>query len=247
MNFTRSSKRSKYFVFLFVIFCFSSSSIFTENVEKDSQKGLVIVAMGLPGSGKSSVFRELSMEIGASFFSEPEEKCWPAAVINRELSGNFSMLTWFRSIRVPMLFQADLIKKNGGLALVDSYYDKLLIQYLGKEGMEWLMSPDDPYYDVVKQVALLDWEHLPNADVLVFFDIDFDTWMSFLKKRNRKLDNDVFFLKSYATKNLFWNAAEHLAKVNSPKIVRFAQKDLSPHEAALNLKNLLIQEGVLKQ
>ncbi len=157
------------------------------------------------------------------------------------------MLTWFRSIRVPMLFKADLIRKNGGLALVDSYYDKLLIQYLGKEGMEWLMSPADPYYDVEKQIALLDLKHLPIADVVVFFDVDFDTWISFLKKRNRKLDNDVFFKKSYATKKLFCDAVEHLATVNSLKIVRFTQKDLSPHDAALNLKGLLIQEGVLKQ
>lgn len=230
------------FLFLITIFNFS---LFAENVKFDQQTGKLIVAMGLPGSGKSSVFQALAEDIGAELFSEPEEGAWPDAVMNRDLSGNFSMLCWFRSIRVPLLFQADLVRKKGAIAFADSYYDKLLFYYLGKPGMEWLCPSSDPYYHVIREMAAVDWRLLPNADIIVFFDLDLSTWKSFIKQRNRKLDCDESFLLSYHTQDLFWDAVQQLAHEMSIKVIRFTQIKESPYHAALRLKNILIKEGIL--
>jgi len=42
------------------------------------------------------------------------------------------MLMWFRSIRVPMLLEAQKLSENDKIVLIDTYYDKLLYYYLNK-------------------------------------------------------------------------------------------------------------------
>ena len=104
--------------------------------------GLMICATGIPGSGKSSVFQELKylFQTGV-LFSEPEEDDsftpWPRAVSDREKYGYFGAISWFRSMRVPILYDAKQAAQEGKTSLVDFYYDKLLYNYLGREGLDW--------------------------------------------------------------------------------------------------------------
>ena len=57
--------------------------------------------------------------------------------------------------------------------------------------MRWLISPSDRYFSVMKQIAEIDKDVLPDADIAVFFEVDKENWLSFLKNRNRSTDNDV--------------------------------------------------------
>lgn len=227
---------------LILLTCLMTSSLFCGQ----SSKGLLITAVGLPGSGKSSVMKELSGMIDASCFCEPEEKDWADAVMLRHLCGNFTMLNWFRAVRVPQLYRASQLRSTGEIAITDSYYDKLLAYYIGKPGMEWLIDPSDPYFDVVANMAKLDWDELPTADVIVFFDVSYEMWKSLLTKRNRLLDLDPKFLESYATQELFYNACKKLAHEKRVVLIKISQEWSSPKETAEKVKAILCSKGLIE-
>jgi adenylate kinase family enzyme len=204
----------------------------------------LIVAMGLPGCGKSTVFKELGLLHGLRVFHEPEEEIWPAAVHKRETCGPFTAITWFRSHRVPFLFEADAIKRAGQFVLVDSYYDKLLSYYLGKDGMEWLIATGDPYFALTVEMAELDYKHLPDADVLVFFELDEETWHQFLQHRNRALDRHEGLLKSFRTQEYLRRAAEEYAAQSGAVLITFRQQRSTQMQAARELTSVLARNGV---
>ncbi len=210
-----------------------------------SNKGKLIVAVGLPCSGKSSVMAGVAALIGAQAFLEPEEHEWGAAVRNWERCCHFTGLMWFRSARVPLLYEAARIRELGGVAIVDSYYDKLIASYLKRPGMEWLLSPDDSYFDIAMEIALTDWKVLPDADCIVSFQVDQPTWRAMLNSRNRALDRDELFAKSFATQSYIHEAASHLAAERGTRLVTYHQHYATEDQAAKLLLAMLRREGVL--
>lgn len=221
-------------------------NLFILNVyAKDPNQGLLITAMGLPCSGKSTICRELSQKLNVPVFLEVEEKQWEKAVFTRKDSGDFTMISWFRSMRVPELYQADNVRQRGGVAIVDSYYDKLLHLYLGHTCMEWLIKKEDPYFDVLKQLAQLDYNLLPDADVIIFFELTEATWKKFLQKRNRQLDNDEDLKKSFALQAVLLKAAQQYAKQKGKQLIHFQQDFSSVKEATEKLIKQLKQQGSL--
>ncbi len=210
------------------------------------QRGMLIAAIGLPGSGKSAVIRELGKLLNATTFHEPEEAEYTAAVTQRHICGNFTAMTWFRARRLPPLFEAHFMRLAGQTVLVDSYYDKLFGLFVGKKGMEWLIEPSDNYFKVVKDLLALDYERLPNADCLVSFELDKETWIKLLQIRGRELlDNDELFRDSFNTQQYYIDAAKHYADNSNCKLIRFKQAFSSPKEMAVLLKQQMEAEGVL--
>lgn len=207
--------------------------------------GLMICAMGIPGSGKTSVFHELShmLNTDAAFF-EPEENDsltpWPKAVSARDEYGYFGSISWFRAMRVPLLYEAKKASTSGKVALVDSYYDKLLNNYLGKDGLDWFFPRDDNYYPVVKAMAEYDYRYLPLADIVVFFNIEHELWNKYCIRRGRNMDKEEKFEEQcFSLQDPMKNACELYSKDFQKKIIFFEQKDLSPIENAKRLKKIL--------
>lgn len=212
-----------------------------------SGRGNFLSAVGLPCSGKSSVMQALGQKTGYVTFSEPEEKDWPVAVQNSQDVGMFTTLMWFRSVRVPMLIQAEKLAQLGEGVIVDSYYDKLMYYYLDKPGMEWLINKHDPYFQVLKEVACIDSRELPNASCLVVFEIEYEDWKYLLRKRNRAfMDNDETFLqKGFHTQQHFREAAYQSAQLNATKLIPFKQSISDPKTQAEKLYEILVSEGVI--
>ncbi len=188
--------------------------------ENGKQPGKLIVAMGLPGSGKSTIFRSLAGMSGAISLHEPEEEDWSVAVHERETCGRFTAITWFRSMRVPELYRADALRKQGRTVFVDSFYDKLIKDWLGKPGMEWLIDKDDPYYDLVSTLAQRDYEKLPEADCIVFFRVTKEVWNTMLQTRSRLLDWHPGFLDSFDTQQYFEDATHKYAGEKGATVLR---------------------------
>lgn len=216
---------------------------FPEDRMPKPESGLLVAGMGLPGCGKSSVFRELGALIGARAFLEPEEKDWTAAVSRRGDVGHFTGLSWFRAARVPQLFEAEMLRQKGAVALVDSYYDKLLAYYLEAPGMASVMPPEDPYFSVARALARLDLEHLPDADVVVFFEIDEEAWRSFLSGRGRDEDQHGWLLRSFGIQEDMRTAATRYCEAGGRKLLTFRQKRSSPRAAAAELLEALRNAG----
>lgn len=207
--------------------------------------GSFIAFMGIPGAGKSSVCTKLASRLGASAFLEPE--VWPDAVGNRDVSGAFTALSWFRSMRVPNLYNAAAHRDEGGIALVDSYYDKLCADYLESPEMTWLLPPEDPWHDVGTRMAALDWQLLPRADCVVVLEVDEATWHRFLRARGRALDDAFGLSDEFACQPVFGRAAERYANETGAKLVRFQQTFDSPDAAAHRLHHDLVAAGVIAE
>jgi hypothetical protein len=212
--------------------------------------GKLIVGMGLPGAGKSTVFAALApllLQDGSdvTLLREPEEDQWPAAVSDRERSGYFGALTWFRSQRVPNLFEAATARDRGGIALVDSYYDKLIHLYFEGPGMEWLMKPTDPYRPIYKELIALDHRNLPDADCVVAFVLEQERWIDLVRGRGRQLDRSARLLETFPTQTAFTRSAEQYCARKGIPCVRFDNAYPTALAAGMALRDQLRAVGVL--
>jgi len=207
---------------------------------------MLIVFVGIPGSGKSSIVKELGGLLNVKYFTEPEEEKWADAAKDWKTYGSFPMLMWFRSIRVPMLIEAERLSEEGEIVLIDTYYDKLLHYYIDKHCMRWLLSPSDRYFPVMKQIAEIDKDILPDADIIIFFEVDKENWLNFLKSRNRLTDNDEEFLKNFETQKFLLEATKKLCEEKDIELIILPRGASSVEESAGRIKKLL-EEKVKKK
>jgi thymidylate kinase len=204
---------------------------------------LLLAFLGLPGAGKSTLARSLADELGAQAFLEPEEDAWPDYVRHPHPNGDFTRLMWFRTQRVPLYYKALRVSTDGGIAVLDSYYDKWCEGWLGKPGLEWLISPDDPYFGIALETAKVDRRCLPSADVVILLDISADLWLDQLKERGRMIDRSDPFLASHHTQSHFMEAAEDRAESDGSVLIRYRRRPLAPVEEARSLVEELRSRG----
>lgn len=210
-----------------------------------TQNNVFISALGLPGCGKTTIMKEVASILGTDyFFAEPEEKEWGEAVKEREHVGYFSGLMWFRSNRVPNLIKAESLFKLGYNVVIDSYYDKAISSYIAKEGMEWLIDKNDPYFELAKEITKIDWYELPNVTHLITLNIEKKIWLRNLNKRNRNLDSNKNLLNSFNTQQYFYEAANKLSKEFNIKHIPIEVENFSVNEIAQTIVNRLELERV---
>ncbi len=202
--------------------------------------GKLVVFAGISGSGKSTLAKELGKIVQAQVFSETEECDWPEWIRSPHPYSEFSSYVTFRALRLEALWEAKRIADSGQVAIVDSYYDKITSYYLGKPGMEWLISPSDPYYPVVEQLTALDTKNLPDADLIVLLDVDVDTWLQLLHSRGRFRDRIDGFQDSYAVYRAYlWEAVEKLRLEKNIPVIVYHPKFGDPVVEAEKLYNIL--------
>ena len=206
----------------------------------------MIVIAGIPGAGKSTTTRVLAEDIGANVFVEPEEDCWPEIVRKREIYGLFTGITWFRSVRVKQLFDAERINKNHKNVILDTYYDKLIYLYLGKPGLNWLISSEDPYFEATKEMAKADYENLPNADVVIGLKVSEEVWEQFIKNRGRELDKLESFKKEcFQLQAYLLNAARQYCHDFGKKYIEINQEIGTPKKTALIIKKERVKQNII--
>ncbi|TXN72848.1 ATP-binding protein [Methylobacterium sp. WL6] len=206
-------------------------------MKRDS--GKLVAGVGLPGSGKTSVLSATAKLLGCNSFLEPEENGWDRAVMQRDVYGLIGALHWFRSQRVPNLIDARKIADDGDVVFLDTFYDKLCVHYLGKPGMEWLIPTADKYFENFYETAKIDYETLPDAEIVVFFDVKKTDWEKMLGKRGRQLDRLINLLDSYHTTQLFRNAAERYCEDSKATLIIFDNNWSTVADSAARLADIL--------
>ncbi|TGT57748.1 hypothetical protein EN813_037675 [Mesorhizobium sp. M00.F.Ca.ET.170.01.1.1] len=204
---------------------------------------MLIAFAGLPSAGKSTTAKALAERIGIRSFVEPEEDQWPPAVTERTLVGHFTALTWFRSVRVPLLYAAAAASKSDGAAVIDSYYDVLLSRYIGQEPFAWLMAPTDPFFSIAQRMAELDWTGLPHADVLVFLRLEAQVWNRFMDRRSRTLDRAAHLKEQFAMQSLMEEACQMAKREHGTHLIVVDQEDSSPAATAERVASMLPNIG----
>ena len=195
---------------------------------------MLIAFAGLPSAGKSTTAKALAQQLGCQAFLEPEEECWPLAVTQRDRSGRFTALSWFRSVRVPQLYAAAEAARPGD-AVIDSYYDILLSNYLGTPPFAWLVPPEDPYFPIARKMADLDWQTLPRADVLVFLSLGERVWNAFMDRRAREFDREAGLREQFAMQDLMEQACRRVEAEHGTRLLIMEQEDTSPARTAARI------------
>lgn len=195
--------------------------------------------MGIPGCGKSSTANTIAKLLNAECFLEPEEEHWSDIVADRDRVGAFTALMWFRNTRVPNLWKAYRLHQDGQIVVVDSLYDKLIAKYIRDPSFGWLIGRTDPYYEVVTQVAEIDYNYLPDPDILVFVHVDVETWKTLLSKRGRRFDESADIAKEFAMQDVMWRACERYASEKNIKFVMHDQRYDSAESSASDIRKLL--------
>lgn len=207
--------------------------------------GTFVAFVGLPGAGKSTVSRALAELAGGAALNEPVD--WPPVVTDPATSGGFTALTWFRAMRVPMYDQAVRERDQGRVVVLDTYYDKICKHLLGAEGMDWFLSPEDPYFDVYQEIARRDWETLPLPDVIVSFTLREPVWRHFLASRGRVYDERWNVSSTLSIQEHFSSAAEKLAETFGVPVLPFSPEINSPELAAAEIMSALRQNNFIAE
>lgn len=225
------------------VFGASLVSVFAEDTA--TKPGVLIAGYGVSGSGKSTTFRELHKLLdGSILMEEPEANLWPEEFQDARYTDTFSFLMSLRCLRLPQLLKADQLRQEGRTVLLEPYYMKLHAYYLNQPEMHWLVGPENPYYETNLLISQLDADTLPDADVLVIFDIDFDTWHHFITTRNREEDNRADLDRKHGQQK-FNDLIEEKLSAKGVKVIRFQQTFSSPQVQALALKQRLHDEGII--
>ena len=106
--------------------------------------------------------------------------------------------------------------------------------------MRWLISPSDRYFPVMKEIAAIDKDILPDADIVIFFEVNNkENWLSSLKERGRPTDNDEEFLKNFETQKFLLEATKKMCEEKNIELIFFPRGTASIEDSTLSLKKIL--------
>ncbi len=204
---------------------------------------MFIAFMGVPGCGKSTTASRLGARLGCDTFLEPEENLWPEVVLEREVYGAFSGLTWFRNTRVVGYLKAHAIHQAGATAVVDSLFDKLLAHYMDHPSLQWLLPETDPYYTAAREMARVDYQQLPNPTHVIFVHVDPDTWRQLLSSRGRQFDATTSLSDYPEMQQAMYRACQRYCNQKGIPFLMLKQQWSSADASAAELEQLIARLG----
>lgn len=206
----------------------------------------IIAFSGISGCGKTTMARILAHDLQSACVTEADENEWPSTINKREKYGYATALLAFRQLWSQQFIEADELRKQGSLVFLDTYFFKIFGLYMDKPGMEWLISPHDPYLAVLKTINALDQTHFPDADCVVLFEVSAEDWSLFLQSRGRQWDQIEQFMQSHTLTSAYIEQAtlQHCKNKGIP-VIYFSQKFNTPHEQAQELKKILQEHSII--
>ncbi len=158
-------------------------------------QGKIIAVVGAPRAGKSFLVQKLAQYYGGEALLEGEEADFPAR-LKEDIKENIRPLErmlWFRNKMVKDYLKADAIRKEGGIAVVDTFWMSLepYIPIL-TEGFE---------RDICQDLFTIDTQLLSLPDVTILLQNSFENTKNFLKLGKRDFDSGLIYSEEYILSN----------------------------------------------
>ena len=99
----------------------------------------------------------------------------------------------------------------------------------------------------MRQIAELDFAHLPNADCIVVLEVDERDWQALLTKRNRNFDRSAGLAEAHKTQEYFINAAHAYARATGATLIHHKQVMSSAVASAEAIYAELLSHGVIAE
>jgi deoxyadenosine/deoxycytidine kinase len=173
--------------------------------------GKIIAITGGPRTGKSTLTKLLSAKLNATAFLEGEEKDFPPRIWENIKTNHrlLELLIWFRNKCVKDYLEAMEIKKNGGIAILDSFWATNDVY------VERWMS-DQLEIDLMKAISKIDYAVLPWPDLVISLYSNKNKIKEFAIAGEREFELTEEFLKKQIDLN---NAHEdYFRKINKPNV-----------------------------
>lgn len=191
------------YVFFLTLFSYANpTNVNLANSNVDRKKGIFVASVGIAGSGKKEIFRELHRILyNSNLFVEFEKDEWPEVIRNKDLYSRLTRVTAFRNMRMPNYRKADASRNNGEIALMDNCVDLLYPFFWLSSGV----SLDFEIWEEDLKLMIECLDEIQNTESLV----DCILKEGYKSKGNQA--NSVIGLK-YFLKFMYVNDLKNLAK-----------------------------------
>lgn len=174
-------------------------------------QGKIIVVTGGPRTGKSTLVKLLSQKLQGKPFLEGEEEDFPKRILE-DIALNkriLELIVWFRNKYVKDYLDALEIKRNGGTAVLDTFWltNDVYID-------EWVIDVFEK--KILKDLIAVDCELLPWPDLVLSLYANKDKVREISIAGGRKYELNENFLKKQVDLNTAHE--EYFRKINKPNI-----------------------------
>lgn len=192
--------------------------------------GKFIAFVGMMGTGKSTLAKQLAQQLNAQVFIEPEADHWPVPADEPWENHVYALENWVRNISHEHFVKARAESDNGALTVSDGGFFLINRNLIGDACCDWYfrhLSPKD--YDNLRTQAATDWQTAPLPDALILLEASKSTWLDFLKARGRHMDANAEMINHYeAIQQLIAKAATEYAADHHIPIIRHTNTIADP-------------------
>ncbi|CAF0788640.1 unnamed protein product [Brachionus calyciflorus] len=213
-------------------------------------KPTIIAFMGIPGSGKSTIAKEISSLIESFCYLEKEENLYPEKVRKAlaepdEHENILDIHFYFRNMRAEYHHLAQINKIKNHSTILDSFFSKLMLDILEKKdsATDWFINSKSQHFYKILDISKKDSANLTDADILIFLSVNKTVHGEFLKKRNRPSEVNE---NIYECQKVFKDCSLKYCEKNEKKFILIEQKNNLEQIVNLVIKELLEEEIICK-
>ena len=209
-------------------------------------KPTFLAFMGIPGSGKSTIAKNLADRINSQCYLENEEDLYPNDIklkfndVDKD-QNIVDIHYYFRNMRAEYHKQAEANKKNKLSSILDSFYSKVMLDIIKQPNTDWFINSKNRHFNKIKNISELDSSNLFDADIVIFLNVTKDLHKTFLKSRNRECEVDERIISAQSS---FYNATVNYAEMKNKKLI-VVQQEYNVDKIVNNIIEILKKEKII--
>lgn len=197
------------------------------------KKGRIIVVVGAPSSGKSTLIRNLKNHYKIEIFLEGEEKDFPHYIKEsiKNIRDGLKTIIFFHNLSISQYIEAINLKNKGKTVLLDNFWFSNLL-YLN------VILRDRNDCDLIKNLIGLTNKILPLPDVIIYLEATGRLIKNRIRERKRIFERNFLTQADKINKNhiIYFRRTNNFKK-DFPRsiLMKFSANKLNFHFVAAKL------------